>query len=84
MKELALFVLWVIGVVLIFASSLSGCMHETNPACAPDYLTTVIEPAYVDEVMRACAPYKSRQTCPDYPAIDAKYRAIEEDWQRCR
>lgn len=68
---------------LWIALFLSGCVHETNPACSPDQLR-IMEQAYIAEVMSTCSPYKTRISCPDYAAIDAKYKALRNDWVRCQ
>lgn len=63
---------------------LTGCgTAPLNPACSTDQLNA-IERAYTDEVMQKCGPYKTRATCPDYPAIDEKYAEERQAWVRCR
>lgn len=66
---------------LLFASLLlSGC--QERPACQPAELAR-IEAAFVQEAVTTCAG-QTIETCPQYPAIKAKYSAQRDAWVSCR
>ncbi len=59
---------------------LAGCEPE-KPACSPKALAD-IEEAYVVEAVGTCAGY-TFDTCPELPAIRAKYDAMRDAWVSC-
>lgn len=66
---------------LLACAALAGACHE-QPACQPAELAR-IEAAYVREVVDTCSGHTT-ETCPQYPAIKAKYSELRDAWVSCR
>lgn len=76
--ELAFFLF---GVVLFVAHCIACVKQPERPACSQETLAE-LEAAYVAEAISTCRG-KTRETCAELPAIEAKYKAQREEWIAC-
>lgn len=76
--------LLVVGIAMLLATCAEGCAspRELPPPCAHGDLAA-IHAAYVAETVETCRG-RTRKTCAEMPAIEAKYAAKREEWIRCR